>query len=33
MLGLKYEKMRSEIYKWKNKDKIINQFNKHYFEE
>ena len=32
-LGLKYEKMQNEIYKLKNKDKIINQFNKHIFEK
>lgn len=29
--GLKYEKMQNEIYKWKNKDKIINRFNEHIF--
>jgi hypothetical protein len=33
MLGFKYDKMKSEVYKWKNKDKIINQYNKHMFEE
>lgn len=32
-LGLKYEKMQDEIYKWKNKDKIINQFNEHIFKD
>lgn len=31
-LGFKYEKMNSEIYKWKNKDKIINKFNEHIFK-
>jgi len=32
-LGLKYEKMQNEIYKWKNKDKITNQFNEHIFKD
>jgi len=32
-LALKKEKMENEIYKWKNKEKISNIFNKHSFEE
>ncbi len=29
----KYEKLRSEIYIWKNRDKIENTFNKHMYED
>lgn len=32
-LALKKEKTENEIYKWKNKEKINNTFNKHIFEE
>lgn len=32
VVGLKYEKMQNEIYKWKNKDVLINDFNKHIFQ-
>ncbi len=32
LVGLKYEKMQNEIYKWENKDKIKNIHNEHMFK-